>query len=474
MNSSMLRLIIAKELRDIIGSAKFTLTFGVCSLLILLSFYVGGRNYQVNREQYEAATRENLRKLEGLTDWMSVRDFRIYLPPQPIASIVMGISNDIGRTAEIRGRGEVRPEDNRYGDDPIYAVFRFLDLDFVFQIILSLFAILFAYDSVSGEKERGTLRLSFANPVPRGTYIIGKLFGSFLGAGFPLLIPILLGCLVLITLGVPMTTDDWVRLSLVVLAGLLYFGAFLGISVFVSSMTQRSSTSFLILLAVWILSVLVLPRTAVLLAGRAVDVPSVDDLNSQKGRFNVSLWEEDRKKMAGFRAPEGLAPDKMMAEFQKFMSGLGDEREKKMNEFTARLNEERANRQRVQERLALGLSRVSPSAVVSLVAMEIAGTGVHMQESYVSAAERYQKTYAEFMKEKTGMNVGGGFVFRVTTGDEEAKKPLNLQEIPKFEFQPPPLTVSLGNIAIDLGILTLFTLVGFIGAFIGFLRYDVR
>lgn len=470
----MLPLIIAKELRDIIGSAKFTLTFGVCSLLILLSFYVGGRNYQVNREHYEAATRENLRKLEGLTDWMSVRDFRIYLPPQPIASIVMGISNDIGRTAEIRGRGEVRPEDNRYGDDPIYAVFRFLDLDFVFQIILSLFAILFAYDAVSGEKERGTLRLSFANPVPRGTYIIGKLLGSFLGAGLPLLIPILLGCIVLIALGVPMTPDDWVRLSLVVLAGLLYFGVFLGVSVFVSSMTQRSSTSFLILLAVWILSVLVLPRTAVLLAGRAVDVPSVDDLNSQKGRYNVSLWEEDRKKMANYRVEAGTPPDKMMSGFQQFMSGLGEEREKKMNEFTSRLNEERSNRQRVQERVALGLSRISPSAVVSLAAMEIAGTGVHMQESYVSAAERYQKIYAEFMKEKTGVNMGGGFVFRITTDSDEKKQPLNVQEIPKFEFQPPPLTASLGNIAVDLGLLALFTLVGFIGAFIGFLRYDVR
>ena len=470
----MLSLIITKELRDIIVSSKFALTFGVCSLLILLSFYVGGRNYQVNREQYEAATRENLRKLEGLMDWMSVRDFRVYLPPQPIASIVMGISNDIGRTAEIRGRGEVRPEDNRYGDDPVYAVFRFLDLDFVFQIILSLFAILFAYDAVSGEKERGTLRLTFANPVPRSTYIIGKLLGSFLGAGLPLLIPILLGCVVLIALGVPMTADDWLRLSLVVLAGLLYFAAFLGASVLVSSATQRSSTSFLILLALWITSVLVLPRTAVLLAGRAVDVPSVDDLNSQKGRYNVSLWEEDRKQMANYRVPSGSPPDKMMSDFQKFMSGLGDERERKMNEFTQRLNEERSNRQRVQERLALGLSRISPSAVVSLASMEIAGTGVHMQEAYIAAAERYQKTYAEFMKEKTGVNPGGGLIFRITTDDEPEKQPLNLQEIPRFEFVLPSLAASLGSIAIDLGLLGLFTIIGFIGAFIGFLRYDVR
>ena len=106
--------------------------------------------------------------------------------------------------------------------------------------------------------------------------------------------------------------------------------------------------------------------------------------------------------------------------------------------------------------------------------MEIAGTGVRMQESYIQAAERYQKSYAEFMKQKTGMNVGGGFIFRVTTDGEETKKPINAQEIPAFEFQPPTLAASLGSIAIDLGLLALFTIVGFVGAFIGFLRYDVR
>ncbi|MEE8583230.1 MAG: ABC transporter permease subunit [Acidobacteriota bacterium] len=65
------------------------------------------------------------------------------------------------------------------------------------QIVLSLFAILFAYNAVSGEKEQGTLRLSFSNAVPRDSYILGKAAGSFLALAIPLLILILLGCLLL-------------------------------------------------------------------------------------------------------------------------------------------------------------------------------------------------------------------------------------------------------------------------------------
>ena len=470
----MLKTIIEKELKDIIGSSKFVTTFAMSSLLIIFSFYIGARNYQVSTERYEASKKENVRKLEGITDWVMVRDYRVFLPPQPITSIVMGVSNDIGRTADIQGRGEINAEDNRYGDDPVFAVFRFLDLDFIFQIILSLFAILFGYDAINGEKERGTLKLTFANGVPRATFILGKMLGSVFGLGVPLLIPMLIGGLVLIAMGIPLLPEDWIRLALINAAGLLYFVTFLSLSIFVSSMTQRSSTSFLVLLAVWVLGVMVWPRASVLIAGRAVDVPAVDELNVQKAKFNRQLWEEDRKKMSDFRAPTNTPPQEMMQEFQKFMGDLGDQRQKKNDEFVARLNEERSNKQRVQERLSLALARLSPSATVSLLNMSIAGTGIEMKEAFKRSAESYQISYAEFMKQKTGMNVGGGFVVRISTDDDEEKVPIDANEIPPFMFDVPSLRESAGSIAIDFGILIAYTLLFFAGSFVAFLRYDVR
>ncbi|MGB2867378.1 MAG: ABC transporter permease [Bacteroidota bacterium] len=470
----MIKLIIEKELREIIGSTKFAVTFGVSSILIILSFYVGGRNYQIGTEQYESSKREDFRKMEGITDWNEVRDHRVFLPPQPVASLVMGVSNDIGRTMEIHGRGELTAEDSRYGDDPIYAVFRFLDLDFIFQIVLSLFAILFAYDAINGEKERGTLRLTFANPVPRGSYILGKMLGSLFGLALPLLIPILIGSTVLLLMKIPLQTPDWVRLALVVACGFLYFGAFLALSLFISSLTERSSHSFLLLLIIWILSVMVVPRIAVLLAGRAIDVPSVDELGSKKSRYAASLWQEDRKKMADFKSTPGVPANEVLKGFQKFMSQMGDEREKKIQEFGRQLNENRTNKQRLQEDLAFGLSMVSPSAVFSLASTTISGTGLRLANNFQHEAETYQTSYGEFMKEKTGMNPGGGMVFRISTDNDTKKDPVNLNELPVFEFRREPLRAVLGSIALDFGILALFNILFFAGAFISFLRYDVR
>ena len=79
-------------------------------------------------------------------------------------------------------RGPPHAEGSRHASEPLLATFRLLDLEFVFSVVLSLFAVVFAYDAVSGEKESGTLRLVFSNPVPRHLFILGKMAGAFLDA----------------------------------------------------------------------------------------------------------------------------------------------------------------------------------------------------------------------------------------------------------------------------------------------------
>ena len=472
----MFRLLVEKELREIIGTTKFAVTFGVCSVLILLAFYVGARNFQVSRAEYEAARAENIKQMEGLTDWSRI-DHRIFLPPQPLATLVSGISNDVGRTTEMRTQGELRSENSRFNEDPIFAVFRFLDLEFIFSIVLSLFAILFAYDAVNGEKERGTLRLSFANPVPRDTYILSKLVGAFLALGVPLLIPILIGCVMVPLLGVPMTGGSWARLAMVVLSGYLYLGVFLTLSVFISALTEKSSSSFLLLLVVWIFAVLIIPRTAVLISGRAVDVPSIDKVNYDKNRFMAQLWQEDREKMQNYSVenppPQDGDMQAWMDEFRTFMSDLSDARNEKMMAFGGRLNEDRQNREAVQQRVALGLARLSPTSVFSLASTDLAGTSLDLKQRYIEMANRYQESYAQFIREKTG--TAGGFRFTMRGGQqEEEPPPIDPYELPVFDYEEPAASTLISGSLLDMALLVLFNIVFFVGAFVAFLRYDVR
>lgn len=478
----MFGLIVAKELREILGTPRFAATFGVVSILILSAFYLGGRNYQTHREQYEAAGAEDLRQMEGLTDWLQVRP-SIYLPPQPLESLVTGVANDVGRSVRVTGMGTLRASGSRYADDPVLATFRFLDLEFLFQVVLSLFAILFAFDLVSGEKERGTLRLAMSNAVPRDTWILGKLAGAFLGLTVPLAIPILAGCLVLVAMGIPMSGDEWLRLALVVVAGMLYVGVFLALSVLVSALTHRSSTSFLVLLVCWIMAVMIVPRSAVALAARSVDVTSFDEILSQRARLRAQLWEEDQKAIQDYLSGgEGEGDPEAMRQrigrFNEFFQELNDERTRKLEELGARLSEERSNRQAVQERLAFALARISPAAAFSLASFNLAGTALAMPRHYLDQANAYQEVFERFQREKTGSTAAGGIVIRVKTSDapeeEEEEVAIDPRELPGFDYRPPSLAEVVRGAVADLGLLAFFNVLFFAAAFVAFLRYDVR
>lgn len=472
----MLKLIIRKELLETIQSKRFVWTFSVCSVLILLTFYMGAENYHLNLARYEAAKAENLRKLEGITDWLMVRSHRIFLPPEPLEVLVNGVANDIGRTVEVVGRGELTASGSRYNEDPLFAAFRFLDLDFIFQIVLSLFAILFAYNAINGEKEAGTLRLAFANAIPKDQLVLGKLLGAFLALGLPLLLPILLGCLLLPILNVPLSPGEWARLGLIILSGIFYFGIFLTLSIFVSAITERSAHAFSFLLVIWILTIFIIPRAAVLIAGRMVDVPSVDELAFQKSRYQMQLWQEDREKMEHYHAEKSNDPEKMMAGFHKFMEELANAREKKANDLAARLNESRRNKQLVQERLALGLARLSPAALFSLAATNLAGTSLTLKDHFMQEVYGYQQTYRQFILAKTGMNPGSGMVIMRIRNDDsgEKEKPIDPKELPPFLYQKAALAEVLNHSLLDLSLLVLLNIIFFVAAYFRFLRYDVR
>ena len=483
----MFRLIVAKELKEILSSTKFAMTFGVCSLLIVLAFFLGARGYHVGRAQHDAAVSEARRQLEGETDWLNVSP-TVFLPPQPLAYLAPGISNDIGRTTEVRGRGGFRSEGSRFGDDPFLALFRFVDLEFTFQVVLSLLAILFAFDAVCGERERGTLRLSFSQAVPRGTYILGKISGSLLALTVPLLIPLTAGALIFQLMGVPMSGEDWLRLGLIIFAGMLFIGAILGLSVMVSALTRNSATSFVLLLCLWVVGVLIIPRASVLLAARSVDVPSTDQLLSQRSRLWAQLWRDDQKEINRFMREQMSFPEESLdpeaqqaamqagvAAFNQKFDDLAEERARKIGALDARLNEERSNRQRWQQRLALGFARISPASTFSLASAQLAGTSLDLPNQYRAAVSAYQERFAAFQQEKTGRSSGGiRMVIKMSNEEEEEPGAIDLSELPAFVWKPPPVQQVLRAGLFDLSLLAFFNVLFFAGAFLAFLRYDVR
>lgn len=460
----MLKTLIEKELKAILLSPKFATVFAVCSILIVLSIYIGIEEYKAAAAHYEAVSSGNKRQIQDERVMMLLRT-DVIRQPDPMQIFISGISNDIGRQSKISGNG-IKLYNSNYSENTIFAVFRSMDLMFIMQIILSLFAILFTYDAISGERESGTLKLSFANQLPRTRYIIAKLAGSWAGLVIPLLIPLTLGIMLVLIFNIPMTFEHWVRFFLLIGVSFLYLTFFICLGVLFSALTRESSGSFLLLLVIWVSSVLILPRAGVMTAGRFISVPSSAEIASALYQKNRELnkrhneWMQDYAREFTSGRGNGIA---------RFLDDMKEKREKLDQDraaYDAVINENWRNRKAVREKLGFSLSRLSPASAYQIAAMNLAGTGIGLKNSYEDQIRRYSEIFNGFRNRKISE---AGINAYMAVSD-----PVDISEVPEFKFINQDSGRVLESVITDIGILLFFNLAAMAGTFIAFNRYDVR
>ena len=149
-----------------------------------------------------------------------------------------------------------------------------IDWGFVSGYVLSLIALLFTFDSISGERERGTLRLMLANPMPRHTVLIGKFLGALISIFMPFTLAMLINLFVISASGdVHLGTEAWGRLSIIFLIVLLYTCLFIALGLLVSVRVQGSAISLVVLLLTWVTFVVFTPNTLASIASGFSSAP---------------------------------------------------------------------------------------------------------------------------------------------------------------------------------------------------------
>ncbi|MFC1476055.1 ABC transporter permease subunit [Candidatus Zixiibacteriota bacterium] len=483
----MLTTLIIKELKAIIQSPKFVGTFAVCAVLMFLSVYVGIREYQASVRQYETAGRLTEQRMQEQSNWYAV-DNRAHRAPNPLQIFASGLSYDIGRFSEINAEEGIKLRHSVYADDPIFALFRFIDFTFIVQIVLSLFAVLFTYDAVNGEREGGTLRLVFSNAVPRAHYLFAKCAGAWLGLVIPICVPIILCVLLVMVTGVPLSALHWAKLLTLIGVSLLFFTFFIVAGVCISTFTRRSSISFLLALVVWMAFVLVIPRAGVLAAGQLISVPSVAEIEGRRDGFAKAKWAEFYEQISrrwesreDGSCPAEEADDEEMWGWMQVEDSLRKEVEREIDEFESKLAADLRRRREAQERLGLSLGRFSPAAAYQLAAMSLAGTGIDLKSRYEDALSEYRARFKQFVekKQEESGHAGGIMISISSEGgfniSQSREGPgLDFGELPRFDPPSTAYAVALAPAITDFGLLAFYTILAFVAAFIRFLRYDVR
>ena len=483
-----------KELSETLLGPKFLITFFTSLVLIIVSVYTGYRLYEEEQRWHANALAQNVQRLENLGSYgtMHSSGTKTLRAPVRMSIFVKGVDSAVGRSAMVNTDANTVLRDSRIGLNPIFAVFGDLDLAFIVKIILSLFALLFSYNAVSGERETGTLKLIFANSVGRAQYIAGKSFGGVIAILLTFLIPFLVALLMLMLLfNVAFTSEEWGRIALLMVSFSLYLIVFYMIGIAMSAITRSSMLSFLLCLFVWVLSVAVLPRVAVEVASQFSPAPSVDEVEAQRAALRRTYhadfqtrWQSRLEQMYAGGSPTREEARSARQEVEAESRAIIEADEQRI------ISEYRRKQLRLL-RTAESFARISPTSAVTFAANRIGLTDAEIRERYLRAVERYKEFFDTFAEEKKKANpelAGSGTSTSVSVDDNSdegggrqveisVRTPSSLIDVnglPRFDLEHENVEESFSAVIPDFAVLGFQTILFFAIAFAAFLRYDVR
>ncbi|OHB62301.1 MAG: hypothetical protein A2Y76_01010 [Planctomycetes bacterium RBG_13_60_9] len=407
-----LDLIVAKEIRHNLVSYKFSIITVLTTILILASVFVMYRDYGLARENYEILASEGAAAV---------------IPPTPLSIFAKGLDENLCRAHEMGFGQRISASSKQQSVNDLFKLFTVPDLLYIIKVILSLCAMLFAFDMISGEKEAGTLRQSLSASLGRPILITGKWIGGFTSFILPLFLAVLLGtAFVTLQPRVAMSPQDWARLGLFLLSSVIYLAVFFSLGLLISCLTHESSSSLVVSLFAWAILVFLIPNLGNILARQFVEIPTVQQLELRRREIAIRAWQE-----------VNLLPDwperKTRLERAR---GEGDQ-----------VTEDYRNRFDRLVTLSQSITRVSPTASFTFLATDLMGTGMLEEGRLKNAVVKYMFGAA----------------------DEEGR------ERPKFTYQRASCREALGRGGLNnLLLLVLFDLLFFAASYVVFLRYDVR
>ncbi|MDQ1273720.1 MAG: type transport system permease protein [Planctomycetota bacterium] len=257
MKNNKVAVIAKKEFFDSIRSKTFLIIFGIFLVLMLVSSVTGINNYDKQLDQYQKFQVENQNP-----DKNSV--FTDFPEPKLTAVVFQEMVTNIG-------------------------------------LIGAILAIILGYNTVSGEKERGNLKLLLSYPLYREDVVNGKFLGKIGVLILTLAVTSILSIACALVMGMNLTGSDLVAIILFMVISTLYLITFLGISIFFSTVSKSGTSSILNSFMFWILSTMIITSFSGIVAdamvpiddtvfygGKISSTDSVSIVVSDNGETNIS------------------------------------------------------------------------------------------------------------------------------------------------------------------------------------------
>ncbi|GEM_PF-492009 len=517
----MFRTLVGKEIAETMLGLRFAIATLLCMVLIPLGMYVSRKDYEHRLASYQGELQTYKERFgtppTPLTGGEEAQGFR---PPSVLSIFASGLDPFMPDKVFTSQSGLFRTVKESGIDNPQSLLFGKVDFLFNVMFIISLAALIFTFNSISGEREKGTLRLMIAHSIPRSRILLSKIVGKYIVLLVPFMISVFIALLVLdaspvVSIGSP---EVWPPLLVILMVTLLFIFSMVSLGVCISTFTSHSMGSIVLLFFVWAMFIIGVPRMSPMIAESIYPVESGsvfsfrkrmvrDDIEKQfeqvKKETIDSKWDKERDivQEMQLKASNELAnrmkalgrevsfevvkedPDfrKLRKKFNQKYQELRDKYEPQVEHLfnqcqrriaseLNRIEQDYRNRRNIQFSIATNLARISPVSCYAYIVSGLSGTGVAEPDNFVRNARMFQEDINQIFYDKVFHLFG-------QQGRQRRAEGFNVSDslsFPDMRYRFLNLTEAVQMHWPDILLLCLFDVLFCTLALMRFNRYDVR
>lgn len=487
----MVLILIIKEIHESLITYRFLIATLLCLILIPLQMYVSFKDYDRRYLEYQNSIHLYQEKSEGRISASFVAEgFR---PPSPLSIFSFGYNHTLPQKVTTSRDGEFKIEFSAIGQNQQSVLYGQIDFAFILSFVLSIIALILIFHSISGEKELGSLRLLMSNSIPKWQIIISKISGNYIIFLLPLFIGLLIGLIILLlNSGYPLFSQKILpSIITILIISMIFIFIIFNLGIFVSSRTNRSITSMITVIFLWVILVLVIPKISPLVAQIIYPIKSEKVLNSEvliaKGNLDDKYKQKRRDLLKEMILVNGIDYEnfidnrensdvsKVLIQYDKRVLSIEQEFDKEYALTVKKIKHDYNNKKQTQANVAIFISRISPVCCYLNVLSEISGTGVSELENFYGHAQQFQQFVANTIY--NNYTLKRYYDRRGVYTSVDWKRGFDHREvaIPHLtNYKHVSLTRALAIGWIDIIMLILYAIIFFSASYVSFMRYDVR
>lgn len=500
----MLTTLIHREVLNNLMTFRFAAAVFIMLLLVVTNTNVLLQDYEQRLAGYNSAVKTHQQLLRTSKTY-SEDTLVVDRQPNPLSIFNVGLDKRLGNEVWISPNFVPTLWDAKThgGDNPFLNVFTSIDLVFIFEVVLSLIAFMFAYDAIAGEREQGTLRLLLTNPLRRAHILIAKYISAMLCLIVPLLLSLLFSLILLMTSpSFFLSIHDFLCLGGIIFSSLAYLSVFYLIGMLISASTRSTSIALMLSMFVWGFLVIVYPN---MILTAIETTPPAGTGHSTYNQIK-QIWEEFDRERRQF-----LIDDSVPGEDWTFgIDGRGYSFSSRDNDlsalmyynqhglyyetlldesqphvphaqnyyrFVGRRTLDIANKTWIVRKPALeviyaqpasvetSFLKLSPVGIYDAVTQAWAGTDIRGIRDFFEAARRYRQTVLDYFYDTDAFGSRQWF--------SADKGPVDWTMLPQFSFQSDNVIVKAKRVLPDIFLLLMINAVLFTITFLVFLKVEV-